>query len=1241
MGKVKLRLVLLAIIFTNFMYAQEGMTPREKKLIIEKYNKNSNNHQFTKLELDVIYNYLKNQDTKKIDEACSKFNKRVPTKEEIRRKKKKKKEKSSSQRNSVINTTPINLPSDARFPGEFEEIQGVFVSYPYSFTLVSNSYVEILDISEYSDGSPSYAKFFRELIDGIQQAGVKAYISIRSQTDIEILTRHFREKGTPLTNYEFLINPTDSFWTRDSGPINFYYGTDDKIGWVDLNYYDGRDDDDNLTPLWAQRFNLPYSYMPIEYEGGNMLMNGQQTLTTSDRVYDANSTYTKSQIDQMLKNSFNLDHLHVLKSLIYDGGTGHVDLYIDMLNENRFVYTKQPTEMANIPDYPDYQAVLDNIDYLSTQPSPGGANKPYTFGTVPFPTRDDGSVYDDRYEINSTNRTYSNHLIVNKTIIQPVFNNGQTGNIAGDNANLEKIRQEYPGYRIIQIDGRILEGSGGSVHCVTKEFHAENPVRFKHYSYTGEIDNCESSYPVDVVITNKSGINNATLFSRAKGSSSWNQTSMTKSENNHWSANITLTSGNSQVTEYYISATSNNNKTMTYPMTGAQGGAFTFWCTSQTDTEAPTAPTNLTASNITQTTVDLSWTSSTDNIEVTGYEIYQGSTLLGTTASITSFPVSNLTANTSYTFYVKAKDAAGNISVSSNEINVTTLTDNTNPNDCSNIPDYQEGATYSNGDRVVYENKVYERINNQWVHQFDCDVAPSDTQAPSVPSNLTASNVTQTSADLTWNASTDNVAVTGYEVYQGNTFIGSTSSITSFSVNNLIENTTYSFTVYAKDEAGNISSASNTVTIKTQAVITTPNDCSNIPAYQSGQTYFEGDQVVYNNKVYKVINGNFTHQFDCDSTPLDTEVPTAPSNLNAYDITETTLELSWNASTDNIAVLEYDIYQDDLTVGRTPEGITTFHVSNLTENTSYTFTVYAKDEAGNISGASNTITVKTQAVITAPNDCSNIAAYQSGQAYFEGDQVVYNNKVYKVINGNFTYQFDCGSTPADTQAPTAPNNLNAYDVTETTLELSWDASTDNIAVTEYDIYQGNSIVGRTPAGIRNFHVANLIESSSYSFVVYAKDEAGNISSASNVVNITTAAAATDPNDCSNIPAYQEGATYSHGDRIVYQNQVYEMSYGQWVYLFDCTASSRGTAAFETTSKVTIYPNPAESYFSIASDKPIEGTTYAIFDTNGKMLKSGKYQSYIDIQELNLISGTTYYVKFYTNNQVVEKKLIKK
>jgi Zn-dependent metalloprotease len=90
------------------------------------------------------------------------------------------------------------------------------------------------------------------------------------------------------------------------------------------------------------------------------------------------------------------------------------------------------------------------------------------------------------------------------------------------------------------------------------------------------------------------------------------------------------------------------------------------------DTVAPSVPASLAASGTTSSSTNLSWTASTDNVAVTGYNVYNGATL-ATTVTGTTATVSGLTGSTTYTFTVKAKDAAGNLSAASNAVNVTTL----------------------------------------------------------------------------------------------------------------------------------------------------------------------------------------------------------------------------------------------------------------------------------------------------------------------------------------------------------------------------------------------------------------------------------------------------------------------------------------------------------------------------------------------------------------------------------------
>ena len=89
------------------------------------------------------------------------------------------------------------------------------------------------------------------------------------------------------------------------------------------------------------------------------------------------------------------------------------------------------------------------------------------------------------------------------------------------------------------------------------------------------------------------------------------------------------------------------------------------------DTQPPTAPQNLASVSVSQTSVSLKWTASTDNKGVSAYLIYKNSVNIGTTTG-TTYSVSGLTAATTYSFYIKAKDTSGNLSQSSNVLTVTT-----------------------------------------------------------------------------------------------------------------------------------------------------------------------------------------------------------------------------------------------------------------------------------------------------------------------------------------------------------------------------------------------------------------------------------------------------------------------------------------------------------------------------------------------------------------------------------------
>ncbi|AZA89336.1 Chitinase A1 precursor [Chryseobacterium nakagawai] len=170
------------------------------------------------------------------------------------------------------------------------------------------------------------------------------------------------------------------------------------------------------------------------------------------------------------------------------------------------------------------------------------------------------------------------------------------------------------------------------------------------------------------------------------------------------------------------------------------------------DTIAPTAPT-LAASGTTSTSTNLSWSGATDNVGVTGYDVYLGASLIGSTAS-TTYTVTSLTPSTTYSFSVKAKDAAGNASSSSNTVNVTTLAGGGNVTYCS--------ASASNTADERIGNVKFGTINNTSTGTAGYE------DFTSISTNVTRGGAYTLSITPTWTSTKYNEAYAVYIDYNGN-----------------------------------------------------------------------------------------------------------------------------------------------------------------------------------------------------------------------------------------------------------------------------------------------------------------------------------------------------------------------------------------------------------------------------------------------------------------------------------------
>jgi chitodextrinase len=321
------------------------------------------------------------------------------------------------------------------------------------------------------------------------------------------------------------------------------------------------------------------------------------------------------------------------------------------------------------------------------------------------------------------------------------------------------------------------------------------------------------------------------------------------------------------------------------PIVGAPDiGAYEYASstTSSTDTTAPSVPAGLTATGVSSSQINLAWKASTDNVGVSGYKVYRGTTLIATTTT-PSFANTGLAAATTYTYRVSAFDATGNVSAQSASASATTqtLSDTQAPTVPANVlataistsqinlswtassdnvgvtgyKIYRNGTQIANTTATSYSNtgltastsytyavSAYDTAGNvsgQSASVSTTTLAPADTQAPTVPANVFATAISTSQINLSWTASSDNVGVTGYKIYRNGTQIA-TATATSYSNTGLTASTSYTYTVSSYDAAGNVSGQSASASAITASATTEPTTSTVIIDNGSSGTSYTG-----------------------------------------------------------------------------------------------------------------------------------------------------------------------------------------------------------------------------------------------------------------------------------------------------------------------------------------------------------------------------------------------------------------
>lgn len=384
------------------------------------------------------------------------------------------------------------------------------------------------------------------------------------------------------------------------------------------------------------------------------------------------------------------------------------------------------------------------------------------------------------------------------------------------------------------------------------------------------------------------------------------------------------------------------------------------------DSTAPTTPSGLRTTSITSNAVSIAWNAASDNIAVTGYKLYKnGSSTAFRITSALSFTDTGLNPGVSYQYRVSAIDAAGNESSRSAALTVSTP-------------------------------------------------AAPDTTAPTTPTSLRSTTVTSNQINLLWNASSDNVGVTGYRLYKnGSSTAFTTTSTPGYNDSGLTADRSYQYRVSAVDAAGNESALSAILFVNTQAA-------------------------------------------------PDTTAPTTPTSLRSTTVTSDQINLTWNASSDNVGVTGYRLYKNGSNTAFATTTTPGYNDSGLTADQSYQYRVSAVDKAGNESARSSAITVTTD-TINVPQTVS--LSWQSPTRYVD-------NTCLSGIQG---YRLSYGTSSGNYQ---------------TSRDLSLNGGDVACEQTAYDTACGMPVMNCS-------HVTEPLDSGTWYFVTQTIDLSGTVSVNSN------------------------------------------------------------------------------------------------------------------------------------------------
>ncbi len=431
---------------------------------------------------------------------------------------------------------------------------------------------DITNIAEFDRASGAvvaYAGGFGIPMSLIREMAKDAVVTtlVPNATVQQSVINQYTQARINLDNCEFMIIPTNSYWTRDYGPMFITYGTN-QIGIIDFPYNRDRPEDDDAVRLIAQNLGIEWFGMDVTHTGGNYMTDGYGMASSTTIVYEENPDITPDEVDLRMHNYLGIDDYSVLQDP-NNTYIDHIDCWGKYLAPDKVLIRSVPAS------HPQYDEIEATANYYATKISAFGT--PYKVYRVFTPQ----------------NQPYTNSYILNDKVLVPIMNSQY------DEQALQAYRDAMPGYKVIGFIGAPATPwqSTDALHCRAHEMADLGMLFVRHIPLQGNESPTGGNYNFVANVKPYSGQSvyqdSVIVYYRVNPNpvTPYTPVNMTNTMGTSWSASIPAPEQGSTV-EYYIFAADQSGRHEYAPFIGP-ADAYKFFVNSQLAAQASVNPSSL------------------------------------------------------------------------------------------------------------------------------------------------------------------------------------------------------------------------------------------------------------------------------------------------------------------------------------------------------------------------------------------------------------------------------------------------------------------------------------------------------------------------------------------------------------------------------------------------------------------------------------------------------------------------